>query len=1225
MSSPYERGIERAQELLRGARGLGEQALAERSVELGGALLEASHAGAESNERERAARLAALLRDPTGQAFVSALTDRAHRSTSGARLVAEVQTLVRSLGAPRSLAPWDQLQLRALQAFGSALPELTARAVRRRIYEDAAPYLAPAETRALDAFLAERQLQGLRVNVNHLGEEVLGAGDAARFLKNYLALLERPEVSTISVKLSSIDARIEATAWLPTLDRLAGKLTEIYRAALANAVPGAAGPEPKLVYLDMEAYRDLELTVELFTRVLDAPEFQRLTAGIVLQAYVPDSHGYQRRLIEWARERVRRGDAPVRMRLVKGANLMLERIEASVRGWELPLYGSKAEVDSSFRQMLKVGAEPEHARAVRLGVGSHNLFDIAFTLLLRAGRGVEAEVEPEMLEGMADPLRRVVQRLAGKVLVYAPSVDERDFASAVAYLVRRLDENTAEDNFLRRSFAMQTGDPSFEAEGERFVAALARADAIDTTARRRQDRTRPPPEQHHDGFLNEPDTDFTLTVNRRWLDSALVAAQTTSLEAVQSRFCGVTYGGESARDGFDPSRPGLVPYRWHPIGAQALEEVLEMAHRARERTAAWPAEEREAALLRVARSLRAARAELIGLLVLDAGKRALEADVEVSEAIDFAEYYARQHARLRERFTLEPKGVVVVTPPWNFPLSIALGSALAALVAGNVVLLKPPPETPLVAARAVALCHAAGIPEWALGLVVIEDEAAEPLIVDRRVTAVVLTGGTETARMFRRLRPGLELIAETGGKNALIVSAMSDREQAVQHAVRAAFGHAGQKCSALSLLVLEREVFRSASFREKLADATGTLPVGSAWNAESAVTPLIRPPNGALARALDTLDAHERWLVEPTRSAENPRLVGPSVRWGVQPGSFAHQSELFGPMLCVIEAPDFEGALELLNNTPYGLTAGLESLDLSEQAAFLARARAGNLYLNRPITGALVGRQPFGGQKASSFGPGFKAGGPNTLLALARVTGERSGRTLVPLSRGPRLPDRPAVRQRAAQPFDHGELGEIIADSLRDATRPEQDRLARRLKSYEAAAHDELLVEHAQAEVLGFSDTFSYRPARVLLIVPKTASELDLLSALLAARLVHAELDLVVEERHESRRFMRLVGEATPRFVDTPTLLAQALRESYERVRVLGPATGPAFEATRALVDASPHLDSEPVHDAGYVELRRYTLEQSRSVARHRHGNLSLIMAIERHRSASARPADHEP
>ncbi|MEI9935717.1 MAG: proline dehydrogenase family protein [Pseudomonadota bacterium] len=1214
MSSPYERGIARAQELLRGARGLSESALATLSVELASALLEASHAGAESNERERAARLAALLRDPTGQAFVSALTDRAHRSSSGARLVAEVETLVRSLGAPRSLAPWDRLQLRALQAFGSALPELTARAVRRRIYEDAAPYLAPAEPKALDAFLAERRLQGLRVNVNHLGEEVLGAGDAARFLASYLALLERPEVTTISVKLSSIDARIEPLAWLPTLDRLAGKLTEIYRAALANAAPSAHGPEPKLVYLDMEAYRDLELTVELFTRVLDAPEFQHLTAGIVLQAYVPDSHGHQKRLLEWARERVRRGGAPVRMRLVKGANLMLERIEASLRGWELPLYGSKTEVDSSFRHMLKVGAQPEHARAVRLGVGSHNLFDIAFTLLLRANRGVEAEVEPEMLEGMADPLRRVVQQVAGQVLVYAPSVDERDFASAVAYLVRRLDENTAEDNFLRRSFAMQAGDPSFEAERGRFVAALAGAAGIDTTPRRRQDRTQPSSEPRRDGFENEPDSDFTLAVNRRWLEAALAAAQTASHEAVHSRFSGTTYDGETLRDGFDPSRPGVVPYQWRPIGAEALEEILEKADLARERTAAWPAEEREAALLAVARALRAARGELVGLLVLDAGKRALEADVEVSEAIDFAEYYARQHARLRERFTLEPKGVVVVTPPWNFPLSIALGSALAALVAGNVVLLKPPPETPLVAARAVALCHAAGIPDWALGLVVIEDEAAEPLIVDRRVDAVVLTGGTETARLFRRLRPGLDLIAETGGKNALIVSAMSDREQAVQHAVRAAFGHAGQKCSALSLLVLEREVFRSASFREKLADATRTLPVGSAWNAESGVTPLIRPPNGALARALDTLDAGESWLVAPTRSTENPRLVGPSVRWGVQPGSFAHQTELFGPMLCVIEARDFEGALELLNGTPYGLTAGLESLDLSEQAAFLERAHAGNLYLNRPITGAVVGRQPFGGHKASSFGPGFKAGGPNTVLGLTRVTGERSERTLVPLSRGPRVPDRPPARTRAAEPFDHGELGAIIADSLRDATPPEQAHLARRLKSYEAAAQHELLVEHAQAELLGFADTFAYRPARVLVVVPKTASELDLLSALLAARLVQAELDIVVEERHESGRFKRLVGEFAPRFADARTLAALATRRSYQRVRVLGPATGPAFEATRALVEVSSQLDSEPVHDVGYVELRRYTIEQSRSVAGHRHGNLSLIAAMERQR-----------
>ncbi len=280
--------------------------------------------------------------------------------------------------------------------------------------------------------------------------------------------------------------------------------------------------------------------------------------------------------------------------------------------------------------------------------------------------------------------------------------------------------------------------------------------------------------------------------------------------------------------------------------------------------------------------------------------------------------------------------------------------------------------------------------------------------------------------------------------------------------------------------------------------------------------------------------------------------------------------------------------------------------------------------MNRPVTGAVVGRQPFGGQKASSFGPGFKAGGPNTLLGFARVTGARSGRITVPFSRGPRLPQRPLTRHRVLEPFDRGELGEIIDDTLRDAARPEQEHLARRLKSYEAAAHDELLPEHAQAEVLGFADTFVYRPAHVLVVVPKTVSELDVLSALLAARLVHAAVSIVAEERHESRRFKRLVGEATPRFSDVPTLVALAARDHYERVRVLGPATGPAFEATRALGEASPHLDAEPVHDAGYVELRRYTVEQSRSVARHRHGNLSLTAALARH-SAAPDPAAHEP
>jgi RHH-type proline utilization regulon transcriptional repressor/proline dehydrogenase/delta 1-pyrroline-5-carboxylate dehydrogenase len=1214
MSSAYEALIRRAGEILGAARETKSVTeLGVLAVELGRVLLEASHSGAEPHERERAARLAALLGDPVGQAFVSALTDRAHRSTSGGRLVAEVQELVELLGVPRSLPAWDRLQLRALQAFGTTVPELTARAVRHRIYEDAAPYLAPAEPHALGAFLRERALLGLRVNVNHLGEEVLGEADAARYLDSYLALLARPEVDTISVKLSSIDARVDAVAWHETIARLEQKLAKVYRAAALHGLTRPSGAlEPKLVYLDMEAYRDLELTVELFTRVLEQPEFRSYTAGIVLQAYVPDSHAHQERLLAWARERVKSGGAPIRMRLVKGANLMLERIDASLRGLELPTYGSKADVDASFRRMLRRAAEPENAAAVRLGVGSHNLFDIAYALVLREQRRVHDFIEPEMLEGMADPLRRVVQRVAGRVLVYAPSVDQRDFASAVAYLVRRLDENTAEENFLRRSFSMQAGDDAFESERARFAEALERVDTVDTSSRRTQDRTKPPASAARPGFVNEPDTDFSRAVNRRWLADALAAAQRERHEPLHSLIDGIPIDG-TGHDGFDPSRPGVVPYRWFALDRSGVERAIGIADAARASFGQRAPEEREAMLLAVAAELRRARGELIGLMVLDSGKRAVEADAEVSEAIDFAEYYARQSARLRERFTLEPKGVVVVTPPWNFPLSIGLGSTLAALVAGNTVLWKPPPETPLVAARAVALCHAAGIPGAALALVLTDDEAAAPLIVDRRVSTVVLTGGTETARRFRRLRPSLDLVAETGGKNSLVVSAMSDREQAVQHAVRAAFGYAGQKCSALSLLVLEREVYRSAAFRHKLEDAVRSLPVGSAWELESVVTPLIRPPSGALERALATLDEGESWLVEPARSPDNPRLIGPGVRLGVTQGSFAHQTELFGPVLSVLEATDFADALAIANSTPYGLTAGLESLDAREEEEFLAYATAGNLYVNRPVTGAVVGRQPFGGHRESSFGPGFKAGGPNTLLALCHVLAERSPRTFFgALSRGPRAEARPSLAQIIGPPPDLGPLGAIIDDTLRDAARPEQERLARRLKSYEAAAREELEPEHAQDQVLGFSDVLVYRSAAVLVVVPKTTSELDLLSALVAAHLAAVPIELCVEVRPESARFERLVTPAAVRFADAEELERVTRGRSFDRIRVLGPATGPAYEAQRALAEATTSVEAEPVHDSGYVELRRYVLEESRSVARHRHGNMSLNAALER-------------
>jgi RHH-type proline utilization regulon transcriptional repressor/proline dehydrogenase/delta 1-pyrroline-5-carboxylate dehydrogenase len=370
-------------------------------------------------------------------------------------------------------------------------------------------------------------------------------------------------------------------------------------------------------------------------------------------------------------------------------------------------------------------------------------------------------------------------------------------------------------------------------------------------------------------------------------------------------------------------------------------------------------------------------------MAVDTGKTVREGDPEVSEAVDFAHYYARHIPEAAAGF--QPHGTVVVASPWNFPLSIPAGGVLGALAAGNAVILKPAPEAVAVAAE---LCHvlwAAGVPRTALQFVpCIDGDASRLLITSPGVDAVVLTGSWETAQLFRRWRPDLALHAETSGKNAIVVTATADFDQAIADLLQSAFGHAGQKCSAASLAILEASVYEDHRFLRRLADAVRSLRPGPGWDRVTTMGPLIRPPEGPLRHALTRLDAGERWLVEPQPLDDPGYLWSPGVKTGVEPGSPFHLTECFGPVLGVMRAPDLDTGLAWQNQPAYGLTAGLQALDPDEIRWWRDRVDAGNLYVNRGITGAIVGRQPFGGWKRSVVGPGAKAGGPNYVASLGR-------------------------------------------------------------------------------------------------------------------------------------------------------------------------------------------------------------------------------------------------
>ncbi|MBF4461443.1 MULTISPECIES: bifunctional proline dehydrogenase/L-glutamate gamma-semialdehyde dehydrogenase [unclassified Rathayibacter] len=936
-----------------------------------------------------ARRLAGVLRDENGLDFTVGFVDGVARPED---LTVAAENLAALTGRTPAFLPSS---LRAAIATGGAvgpvLPWIVVPAARQVLRRMVGHLVVDASDARLGAAIARLRGNGDRLNLNLLGEAVLGEREAQRRLEGTRRLLERADVDYVSIKVSSVVSQVSLWAFEEEVARVVERLTPLYQAA-------ASSPVPTFINLDMEEYRDLDLTVAVFRRLLDAPGMHELEAGIVLQAYLPDSLAVLEELTEWAKERRLRGGAPIKVRLVKGANLAMERVDAAMHDWPLATFGSKVETDTHYKRLLDAALTPERTDAVRIGVAGHNLFDIAFAWILANERGVESAVEFEMLLGMATGQARAIREDVGRLLLYTPVVHPHEFDVAISYLVRRLEENASDENFMSALFELDD-ESMFQRELERFRAPLEALGGAAPTPNRTQDRLREwssgsgvrlvqeharAGEHAQDpaadglteavlglrrgsgvaaataGFRNEPDTDPSLPGNRRW--ARLIA----------ERIASSTVGERTAAS----ARVSTT---------EQLQEVLRAVAQRAERWGDRLGYDRAAILDRAGLALAANRDRLIEVMASETGKTIAEADPEVSEAIDFAHYYATRARELDAvgGATFVPARVTVVAPPWNFPVAIPAGSILAALAAGSGVVVKPAPQARRSAAVLVEALWDAGIPQDLLALVDLDEETlGRELITDPLVDRVLLTGSYETARLFRSWRPDLALQAETSGKNAIVVTPHADYDLAVADIVKSAFGHAGQKCSAASLVILVGSVARSKRFRAQLVDAVTSLRVGVPEDPSTAMGPLIEAPTGKLAHALTTLGAGESWLVEPRRLDESGRLWSPGIREGVSEGSYVHLTEFFGPVLGILHAATLEDAIRMQNATDYGLTAGLHSLHADELALWIDSVEAGNLYVNRGITGAIVRRQPFGGWKRSSVGGGAKAGGPNHLIGL---------------------------------------------------------------------------------------------------------------------------------------------------------------------------------------------------------------------------------------------------
>lgn len=1127
--------------------------IAEDAVVLARRWLEESAA----SSPDRAGRqLAGVLRDPHGLDFTVRFVDGVIRPEDplvAARNLAEL-----SRNVPSFLPLPLRLAMRAGGALGPEFPNLVVPVARRALRAMVGHLLVDASDEHLGRALATIRRRHVRLNLNLLGESVLGDKEAARRFEGTRTLLARDDVDYVSVKVSATIAPHPAWAFDEAVADIVERLTPLYRLAAQSATP-------KFINLDMEEYRDLEPTVAVFTGLLDRPEFLHLEAGIVIQSYLPDALSALIRLEDWAAARRARGGAPVKVRVVKGANLPMERVEASLRSWPLATWNTKLDTDTNYKRLLHYALTPERIENVRIGVAGHNLFDVAYAWLLAGRRGVRHGVDFEMLLGMAQNQAEVVRRHVGNLLLYTPVVHPAEFDVALAYLVRRLEEGAGRDNYMSAVFGLRDDPSLFEREAQRFRDSVAALDDEIPPPNRRQNRNETPEPEVGQDFANAADTDPSLPQNLAW--------------------------GRAILARVPASRLGSDLVRAHTVrSTDQLDDIVGTAVQAGRRWGARSAADRAEVLERVAWNLEVRRADLLEIMAAEGGKTLDESDPEVSEAVDFARYYA---GRARDLATVDgarflPSALTVVTPPWNFPVAIPAGSTLAALAAGSAVVLKPAALTARCGSVLAETLWEAGVPRDVLRLVHLEERSlGKQLIADPRVDRVVLTGSYETAEKFRSFRPGLPLMAETSGKNAIVVMPSADPDAAVRDIVQSAFGHAGQKCSAASLVVLVGSMASSRRFRNQLVDAVTSLTVGPAHDPRTRMGPLIEPAQGKLLDALTTLEPGESWLTQPRRLDDEGALWTPGVRVGVRRRSRTHLVEFFGPVLGIMTAADLDEAVDIQNEVDYGLTAGLHSLDTTEIAHWLERVEAGNVYVDRGITGAVVRRQPFGGWKKSSVGSGFKAGGPNYLFGFGTWEPQRHT----------------DIRDTDDGDTDDGACTRGILAAAREWIGPESEMLNRCFADDAHAWRTEFGVARDVSDLVVERNLFRYLPARVCVRLGEDGRPVDLVRVLGAAARTGARVEV-----SSALAIPRAVLSATEGMVDKCVI--ESDEEWTDRISSAGPMRV-------RMIGGDPHTVAErlggrcdlaiwdhPVTESGRVEMLPFLREQSVSITAHRFGTL---------------------
>ncbi|BAZ20791.1 putative delta-1-pyrroline-5-carboxylate dehydrogenase [Kalymmatonema gypsitolerans NIES-4073] len=816
--------------------------------------------------------------------------------------------------------------------------------------------------------------------IDLLGEAVITEAEAQSYLERYLDLMQQlveaskswttvplideadgqplPKVQ-VSVKLTAFYSQFDPLDATGSEERVSSRIRTLLRRAKEL---GAA------VHFDMEQYAYKDVTLSILKKLLIEEEFRsRTDIGMTIQAYLRDSEQDAKDLIAWAKQR----GYPITIRLVKGAYWDQETIKAQQKHWQQPVYNDKAATDANFETITQLLLE--NYQYVYAAIGSHNVRSQAHAIAIAQSLNVPRRCfEMQVLYGMGDKLAKALVDRGYRVRVYSPY---GELLPGMAYLIRRLLENTANSSFLRQNMENRPVEELLAPPVPASPSLAARTEG---------------------GFSGAADTDYAEEEERK---EAAQAFQTVRQQLGKTYLPFINGEYVQTQEIIDSVNPSNFSEVVGKIGLMSVEQAEQAMQAAKAAFPGWrktPVKQRAAILRKAADLMEQRRAELSAWIVLEVGKPVREADGEVSEAIDFCRYYADEIERLDEgynydvagetnRYIYQPRGIAVVISPWNFPLAIATGMTVAALVTGNCTLLKPAETSSVITAKLTEILVEAGIPKGVFQYVPGKGSQVGAYLVNHPDTHVIaFTGSQEVGcRIYAEaaiVKPGQKhmkrVIAEMGGKNAIIVDESADLDQAVVGVVQSAFGYSGQKCSACSRVVVLEPVYDT--FVQRFVEATKSLNIGETELPSTQVGPVIDANAHTRIREYIDKGKAEAKVALEMPAPDNGYFIGPVIFKDVPPNAVIAQEEIFGPVVAVIRVKDFKEALEVANGTNYALTGGLYSRTPSHIEQAQEEFEVGNLYINRNITGAIVARQPFGGFKLS--GVGSKAGGPDYLL-----------------------------------------------------------------------------------------------------------------------------------------------------------------------------------------------------------------------------------------------------